>query len=535
MKNILIILGSVYLMCSCSLLDVDPQDIIVIEDYYDTQEKLEIALNGVYATLADGDLYGNNMLGRMGLECDEGYENYNLDQTTVGYYVVSAADVKILGYWRSLYEGINRANALLDNMHRAANVDENIINNIRGQALFLRAYYYFMLVNKFGDVPLILNLAESTDTKNLQVPRTDAKIVYKKIIEDMEEASKLVSGAESYSGGGHVSKSAVWGILARVCLHAAGNPINDESQYEKAMIYADSVIQTGLHSLNPSYKQVFINYAQDKYDIKESIWEVEFWGNNTTSYTNVTGMVGRNLGIRNNNTQDTIGYAIGAVKKTDVLLNLYDDIYTVKNKDLRKDWNIALYFYRINPDNPTQSNKIASAGAFDGYCGKYRREYEILLPKSPTSTPINFPLLRYSDVLLMYAEAVNQKASPKTNEIANAYEYINMVRRRGYGVTTNEYDITSTDYPVGEQLLEFIQNERARELCFETLRKTDLVRWNIFYERMQYTLSLVPTGTSVVYDGARAFYQNVTPRDVIWPIPSYEMGVNKELVQNTGW
>jgi hypothetical protein len=533
MKNSIVhILLALFTATSCNMLDVELQDNILLADYYDTEEKLQTALRGVYATLAESDLYGNNMLGRMGLECDEGYENYNIDRQTVGYYVVSAADVKILGYWKALYAGIHRASELLNNINKP-NMDETKRNNIRGEALFLRAYCYFMLVNKFGDVPLILEFTPANKAENLQIPRTDSKTVYTQIIKDMEEAAKSVYNASSYTGGGHISKSAVWGILARVCLHAAGNPLNMNGMYDKAAVYADSVIKTGFHSLNPSYKQIFINYAQDMYDIRESIWEVEFWGNNTTSYATVAGMVGRNNGIRNNNTTDTIGYSIGAIKRTDVLYNLYE--YTEQRKDLRRDWNIALYFYRKDENDPDKSNKINATGSFDGYAAKFRRENEKLLPKNSLSTPTNFPLLRYADVLLMYAEAVFQKTSPSQDEIDKAYTCINEVRRRAFVASDDTYDIKSTDYNDTEDLLTFIQEERARELCYETLRKTDLVRWGIFYETMKYVESQIPGASGTGPDAARIIYGNVTARDVIWPVPSHELGLNKLLIQNPGW
>jgi hypothetical protein len=100
------------------LLDTEPIDFLPPENSYETEEDMDMALNGVYATLANTTLFGNNLLGRMGLSADIGYESYSSDYGSVGDYDVSPSDVKILSYWRDLYDGINRANMLLENIDK---------------------------------------------------------------------------------------------------------------------------------------------------------------------------------------------------------------------------------------------------------------------------------------------------------------------------------------------------------------------------------------------------------------------------------
>lgn len=510
---------------SCDkFLDVNPTTYIISTDkYYTTEEQLETALRGVYATLADDGLYANYMLGRMGLEADEGFGAYSPDRGGVGYYTVSQADVKVLTYWKALYSGINLANLLLVNIDNPEMSDTKK-NEIKGQALFLRAYYYFMLVNKFGDVPLVLDPTTSANVSDLQVPRTSIRTVYEKIIEDMTTAEGLVAGIESVESSGRVCKSVVQGILARVCLHMAGRPLNDISKYADAASWANKVIISGKHELNPSFEQVFINYARNEYDKKESIWEVEFWGNGQGVYSTTGGMVGRNNGIVNT-LDDNVGYSLGVINATTWLYQLYGPT------DKRRDWSIAPYYFS---GNPAQKVYWASSGTiFQRDCGKYRREYETLTPKSQTRTPMNFPLLRYSDVLLMYAEAVNEQNGAPTTE---AYLAINQVRRRGSGLPIDQSssvadlsNLSHTDFK------NEIMDERARELCFEALRKNDLIRWGIFHSRMKTILLEVPSGTTVYATSALQIYTNASPRDTIWPIPAYELGVNKNLVQNLGW
>lgn len=600
--NNLVCLLLIMALSSCKkMLETEPKDFISPENYYETETQLQTALNGVYAVLGSNGLYGNYMQGRVGLDADEGFSTYANDQTTVAAYNVSAADVKVLEYWQSLYNGINRANLLLENLHKPG-MDETARDNIKGQALFLRGYYHFMLVNKFGDVPLILHTASSGEAAEVQLPRTPAKTVYEQVIADMKAAAELVPDAGQVESAGRVSKSAVWGVLARVCLYMAGNPVNDISRYEEAAMWAKKVMDLHFHELNPSFQQIFINYAQDKYDIKESIWEVEFWGNATGIYTVNGGMVGRNTGIRQT-ADDNIGYSLGAINTTAWLFNLYS------SGDLRRDIVIAPFSYS---GNPAVKQYWSASQIYSRNCAKFRREYETLTPKSQARTPENYPLLRYADVLLMFAEADNEANGPSPAAI----EAVNSVRRRGFGKYLNGESVQTITVTAGgsgytsaplvtfsggggtgatatatisggavtaititnggssytsapavtiaggdgsgataiaaisspadadllpeqtgdqESFQQAIREERSRELCFENLRKNDIVRWNIFLPRMKYVLDNAPGGTASYEKAARLTYQNATARDAAWPIPAYEMGVNKNLVQNTGW
>lgn len=527
--KLLILFILIYSFSACDFLDVNLNGTLQEKTYFNTEQQLQTSLNGVYATLAESYLYGNYMLGRFGLEADEGYNSYSSDVGSVSQYQAAASDVKILNYWRRLYEGINRANLLLANIDKPE-MDSLKRVDIKGQTMFLRAYYYSMLVTRFGDVPLVTTLAKSGNSSEVMIPQTAAKDIYEFIISEMTTAADMVSDIDVVESPGRVSKSAVWGILSRMCLYMAGNPINDKKRYEDAAFWAKKVIDSKKHTLIGSYQQIFINYAQDFYDHRESIWEVEFWGNNTGNYTNVAGMVGRNNGILNTKGDNNIGYCAGMIRATTVLY----DTYSADGLDTRRDWCIAPYYFDGNP--AVKVNWSAGGTKFQRHCGKFRREYELLTPKSTTATPQNFPLLRYADVLLMYAEAVNMKESSTQSEIDSAYLAINLVRRRAYNFNINTpaptIDLTNMDK---ERFLKEIQDERFKELCFECLRKNDLIRWNIFYDRMKGVYANIPPGTSSYINYARNTYNNASYRDVLWPIPTYEIGVNKLLKQNANW
>ena len=113
MKKIIAIFLCLAAVSSCGFLDTEPDDFVTPPNSYNDENEINMALNGVYATLAESALYGGNMLGRMGLSADIGYESYSSDYGTVGDYDVSPSDAKILTYWREFYEGVNRANMLI--------------------------------------------------------------------------------------------------------------------------------------------------------------------------------------------------------------------------------------------------------------------------------------------------------------------------------------------------------------------------------------------------------------------------------------
>lgn len=518
-----------FLLLSCNdFLNVNNRDAISSNNYYKSKADLEAALNGVYATLGQNATYRGYMLGRMGLDADQGYNNRDGDLNSVGDYTVNANDTKVLQFWQTLYAGINDANMLLENVDNPEiEIEQKERDRIKGEGLFLRGYYYFLLVQNFGDVPLIL---ESTSVKSshekMNPSRTDKKIIYDKIIEDMEGAVDLVYDIDRNGNGGRVSKSAIWGVLARVHLNIAGYPIQDKTHYKKARTCALQVINSGLHDLNPSFQQIFINYARDIYDIKESIWEVEFYGNGEGIYANLGGFVGGNNGIRN--TFDlALGYTYDYINATISAYEVYE------SNDLRRDHTIAPFYYS-QAVVPTYKINWSSTQIFNRNCGKFRREYEILEPKHRSRTPQNFPLLRYSDVLLMFAEAENEING---NPTAEALEAVNKVRRRGYGVDINtpdsNIDINISDY---KDFQEFIYDERSRELAYECLRKGDLVRWGNFYSKMKKCLPDASAAPSFGdKDHAVATFTNVGERDVLWPIPNYEIGLNPNLTQNAGW
>ena len=267
---ILVVLLSFNSSCE-DFLTTKPTDFLSPANYYETAEHLEYARASVYSILGYGSLYGTSANYLYAWEADIAYMNRNTLTAGPWNYNFSTSDSYVTNYWRDLFNGINRANVVLENLDKNPEISENIRNTIRGEVLFLRGYYYFLLVQSFGGVPIFTEATASID--NVDIARATVEDVYAQIILDMEAAEPLVPDITEVGFGGAVSKSAVRGILARVNLTMAGHPLKDESRYIEAKKWAKMVMDDPIakHQINPSYPQIFINLTADKYDIKETI------------------------------------------------------------------------------------------------------------------------------------------------------------------------------------------------------------------------------------------------------------------------
>jgi len=493
---------------SCKkFLEKDPT-FLVKENYYTNDAEVTAALNGIYDILSQETMWGGQIPIRHNATTDESYFSYQTFPTGPFRNNYDPSDAYVATLWKNLYTGIERANTLLAKID-STNMDGDKKSVMKGEALFLRGFYYFTLVQYFGDVPLKLTPTESIG--EIDIARTPAKQVYDQIIKDMKDAESRVKTATTINNSGEISKSAVRGILSRVYLTMAGAPLHDTEKFKDALAYAKMVKESGEHSLNPDYRQIFINECQDIEDYKECIWEAECNGSNSDEYRE-GGRIGNENGVLcRANSFSVIGYAYGFNSTTYKLFNLYS------LADTRRDWAIANY----TMDTAGIKKPIATTNIYGRNCAKWRREYELVFPKNKNYTPTNFPMLRYADVLLMHAEAENEV----NGATGAALESLNLVRRRA-GLA----DTTISDQ---NGLRTEIRNERARELCFEGLRRHDLIRWGIYIQTMQDAADEIVTMKGPAYAAINA--SNVSQRHLLYPIPLTEMSLNKKMVQNPYW
>jgi hypothetical protein len=540
MKNKLyIILCIVFIaLVSCKkFLDTKPTSFGSPVTYYANASQMQTALNGVYDILGQGGVYNGGIGYTLTGTTDESSPR-NTGVAVELKYIYDAGDATIASSWQTLYAGIERANLLLQSFQTTDNTDAATKSLIKGQALFLRSYYYFLLVRGWGDVPLILQPTASINNPN--VARTQAAAVYQQITADMKTADTLLQTQTVTSLGynGKVTKTAVEGILARVYLTWAGYPISDATQYKNSQIYINKVIADGEHSLNPAYAQIFLNLMENIEETKESIWEVEYYGNGTAPANEANSILGNLMSPLGDVIGGLNGGTISSGTTAGHLLitkTLYDNYATWDTT--RRNWNCLTYNYASSGNIPIYP-KTDQIGTNEWLytIGKWRPEYSKL---TGTNTSCNYPMLRYSDILLMQAEVETQINSGPT---PTAYNAINEVRRRAFKVPVNTPNAIC-DVPAGLGLTDFmtiLQAERMREFCFEGIRFWDLRRWGNMYNIMQtVSQSAAATSGSVYGIGGGSLVVTASaafqPRNNLFPIPTHEMSLNASLKQNSGW
>jgi hypothetical protein len=419
---------------SCDdFLETEPTDFLAPSNYYETADQLNFARASVYDILGAGQLFGSWANYLLAWEGDIGYMNRSTLTTGPWNYNFSSADPYNAGYWQNLYNGINRASVVIANVDKNPEIDQVFRDQVRGEALFLRGYFYFQLVQYYGAVPVFDG--PTTSVVDVDEPRATVREVYDRIIADMTAAEPLVPEIAAVGFGGQVTRSAVRGILARVYLHMAGEPLKDPNGYAEASTWAKMVIDASVHKLNPSYPKIFMNLAGDQYDIEESIWEAEFSGNRTDQYIETT-----NHGWINGPASNVAS----ATGRADSYMSITAKFYnSFEPGDLRKWFSIAHFTYNVSAINGDKTLTALPATELAKYAmrpAKWRREYETLLPKAPTTTPENVPILRYTDVVLMYAEAQNELNNGPTAEVI---ALVNSIRERAWSKGVKTITVTN--------------------------------------------------------------------------------------------
>ncbi len=548
MKKAIIYFGLISLVwsvMSCSdFLDTDPQDFLSPDDYYKTEDDVMNSLGAVYAPLGSYNTYGRYMVIDGAMD-DLSYWNQNeadiINRLCSWNY--TASQPQIGSMWDLIYEGIDRANVLLENLSNPEL--DSIRGKYKGEVRFMRAYYHYLLADNWGDIPV--KLVSSKKVTDVNIAPTPQKDVFTMITNEMEDilANDTLATADQFDHVSRVSRSVAEGILARIYLKMAGDPLNmGDEMYQKALYHAQQVQSSGFHSLNPDYDQIFINHSQDIQDVqyRESMWEANFVGNSITDAGkgDKYSWIGVTNGITCYAETDDLGYCYGYIRIRLKLWDLFDET------DIRKYRSIAPYKFNVS-DNTKYDQKTTTFNSVAERCAaKWKREEETLKPKNKNYNATNFPIIRYSDVLLMIAEAENELNG--ADDIA--LSALNQVRARAgielYTTNASETDkIAITGGLAGQDnFRQIIMDERARELCFEGIRKHDLIRWGIFVQEMQnaasepYLTQNVGNGrTSDATQRTRmaAIAGKMSDKYLVYPIPQSELNLNNEMDQNKYW
>lgn len=492
MKQILSIISLILFTVGCQgFLDKDPLGVVSETSAYQSQNDAMKALTSVYNTLLnypgyDGysiyDIAADNAEKGGEGPSDGGYFN------EIAYFTLTSSNTVALQVWRNAYLGVRRANLVIENIP-GIEMDQGIKERIIGEAKFLRAYHYFILVTLYGDVPLITNV----DIESNEIVRTSKDQVYALVIQDLMDAADVLPLKSQFSSDemGRITKGAAQAYLGKVFLY--------QRNFQEAEIWFKKVIDSNEYHLDPDYYHIF---TVDGEFGQENIFEI----NHTYSPQFLTA---RNLGTIRQGSAGMYGY--GFANPTQDFVDEFEP----------GDPRLGQTVYAggdLLPDG-----KIADVGNSEtGYMNKkaYLLEGDFPPTGDAGHSGKNEIKLRYGMLLLWYAEAANENG-----HTLEALEALNIVRSRArQGITGILPDVVVT---TKDQLEEKIWHEQRVEYGMENHRYFDLIRQG----RAGQVLRAYADKYNTVK--GRGFRDGINE---VFPIPQTEIDLSQgKLGQNPGY
>lgn len=482
--------------CSDEFLETETQSSYTTDVVFSNPAFTLNALYGIYSLMTLDEMYSQKLPYYAALNSDIevvafGSGDYaDNGRRGIGNYLATPGNTELSRPWNALYRAIERANILIAEVPESpvmSSDDEEAKKKMwmyYGEALTLRALFYFDLVRNWGDVPFKTDPTQP-DGSNFFMGKTDRDVILESVIEDLQEAEPMVPWINQHEAGTpeRISKGFVKGLMARIALQRGGYSLRAESNtmergsdwetwYQIARNQTKEIIDRGVHGLNPSYKNVFMRQNQLEPDRQfyESLFEV---GHGMTR----SGEAGYYMGVRyDTNPKYGRGTQGGA-------LTLPHYLYSFDPDDSRRFLAVAFYKYNKSPQmelytDPSQYRiaKWSVKWMTDAYIAANRNAGNKLL------TGINWTLMRYPDVLLMFAEAENELNG--STDLAK--EALKEVRRRAFPAETHALTVDAYVNNLGSKdaFFQAIVDERAFELGGESIRKYDLIRWNLLYDKI---------------------------------------------------
>jgi hypothetical protein len=444
------------------------------------------ALIGVYSRLVGDAAYGIRLSLYYPLDNDEMQGptgTSDNDRRDIARYEPSASNAQLSGPFNQLFQGIAYANICIDRIPKmgmytsGTDQQKKQLQRMLGEALTLRGQYYFEAIRNWGDLPMHFLPAYELASKDPLPVRVNRDTLYNRIIEDLRVAGDLVPWRNELTLIGDVeneriTKGAVKGLRARIALYRAGFSLRQSGSMQRNEDYLKyyqiardeslDIMTSGQHSLNPSFRALWKDQVGARVPADPD-GELMF----QASGIGQGGAEDTKLGYYNGPRVNNLGNS--SVNPLPTYLYLFD------STDTRRDVTIAPYNVAANGQTKIG---LAITALNDG---KYRRDWI----SNPAIGPANqvqyfslkWQILRYSDVLLMFAEAENELNGPT----AAAYNAVNVVRRRGFGrpITTANATVDLSAGLSKSQFFAALVRERSLELGGEGVRKYDLIRWNL--------------------------------------------------------
>jgi len=507
---IITFLAAVFITLSCNKLTEQPTSVVIASQFYKTSADAVTAVTAIYNALNSDPAGDFPMYGRqLNLLTDNNSDNQNFspsntnpDVRALGTATYVSANSRIQKNWQQHYYGISKANVAIDNIANIADdqfTDATLKLRLINEAKFLRGLLYFNLVRLFGGVPLVLHDASYSNVDSLKgITRASKDEVYAQVIADLTDATNLPN-TYTAANVGRATSGAAHALLAKVYVA--------RRDWAKALAELQKVLNAGSfpgatgaynYGLFANYKDAFQKGTKNGI---EHIFSAQFatgLGAANTSQFLSQSFTSFNTGI----------FPIDCISDSSVV-KIFDDA------DTRKGVSFYTSVY-----NAATGQNVVYNNAYTPYLNKFV-DYS-LSPLAPQNTSgVNFPVIRYADILLLYAEVVNEINGGPT---ADAYTAINTVRTRAYAGVPN-------DLTAGLSQADFrdaIFLERRKEFVQEGQRWFDLVRRG----------TNPKSGQPYLVDALKviaAKAAGVQAKDTLYPIPLVEIQTNPKLVQNPGW
>ena len=511
-------------------LNVNPVSSVGPDQVFNNVANATLAVIGAYSPLGGDAGYGiritmyypydnDDMMGQGGTPFPD------TERRDIAHYNVDPGNTQLANPFNQLYLGIERSNICIYYIPKMAAYsggsqdDQVALKRLHGEVLTLRAQYYYELIRNWGDVPA--QYQPSSFETNLFKTREDRDAIYDHLLDDLALAETLVPWRSQVASDERITQGAVRALRARIALAKGGyslrsdntlkRPSNYKDYYKIAMDECLAVMQSGEHALNASYQSVFKDAicAHTLEPNGEVIWEVGMTGGNSATGDSKLGyyngpIVGMTPSTTNPGTSSG-GFGNGAL----TILPTY--FYSFDANDTRRDVTCAPY--NVNLDGTIVARPLQSI-----VDGKFRRDWITNPAPSNTSSQqyfgLNWPLIRYSDVLLMYAEADNETNGAPSGTAIGAFE---QVRKRAFGSAS--IGTTPADY---NGFFNALVRERSLEFGGEGIRKYDLIRWNMLGQKLQETkdkLLAMATGQPPYDKLPQTMYFKSNSTSLIWLNP----------------
>lgn len=497
---ILLVAGLVISSCKKEFLETSSPSEFTDDLVFSSTAYTDFAVVGTYALLTQDYLYSARLPLNYSTNSDVeivGADNNSYRENTnrgLSNYLGNADNNAITREWSTIYKMIERANKCVEGIRTSPvmnTADSNIMKAYLGEVLTLRALAYFELTRHWGDVPF---KTEPTryDLSNVYLPATDRDTIYEHLIADLQEAETYLPwvGSGTYSTVERVTKGFVKGLMARIALFRGGYAIrnkpgfptergsNWQTWYELARTQCQQIMQNGKHQLNNNYVDIWrkLNRLELDATFNENLFEV-------ANGLGRSGEMGYSIGIRFfANPKYGFGNNANVVNTTAYYF------YTFDSTDLRRDATVAYYVYGSNTGadakefiqtNPMSFNFAKWDQRFMGdKWGEVNKA-----AKGKFGYGINWAIMRFADVLLMFAETENALHGPT----ALAKDALKQVRHRAFAQAKRAEKVESYVEALTDEQSFFnaIVDERAWEFGGEGIRKYDLIRWNLLTTKIQ--------------------------------------------------